>query len=395
MTRAELAAQVKAKYPQYAKTEDGALVDAVLAKHPQYAAHLTEEPPSPANPGVPAPVDQPTTAQKVIQFLHDQGPQAIGGGVGAALGTPFGPGPRAGGAMLGGAGGKAVGILNDYATGQRDPNNDTASGNAKEIGLAGLGAGAAEGGMMGLERLAPLAREVGAGGLKIAAGIPEKYGKAVLADPGILNRALPKKVVGEGYDAFERYTGLKSLESQLVAQGRATAPTGELERMVLDPANKAFQGAAQDPQDLYTASQAASRLKLMAKYGEPQAQMAASSAAIGQGKDIAENALEKVYPEYGDLRKQYFESKAKEAFSSLLPRNKGGTVNVLRPVAAATAAAGAGAMAGLPGLGVLAGMSPKAWNTLIRLFPALGKAGEAGVRLGAGEAADSAAEQLP
>lgn len=339
---------------------------------------------------------EPSAVRQFLEFAKEQGPQAVGAQIGSTMGTPFGVPGRVAGATVGGAGGKAWGITSDYLSGQRDPAEDTASENAKRIGLAGLAEGGAEAGLVGLGRLKPLGVKVGAGLAKVAANVDEKLGAAAFNDPGILSRALPRKEVGAGYDAFERYTGLQNLEQQLVAQNRATAGTTELERMVLAPANKVFRGQAVDPQELYTGSQAASRLKLMAKYGEPQAQMAAPSAAIGQGKETVEKALEKTYPEYGNLRKEYFESKVKEAFSPLLPKNKGGSTNVLRPALAlreALLAAGRGSLAAT-GVG-LPLVSPKAWGALIRLLPSLGKAGKAGARVGAGVAGDTVAEELP
>ena len=104
-------------------------------------------------------------------------------------------------------------------------------------------------------------------------------------------------MTGAAFDAFERYTGLRGLEATLVAGNRATASSSELEGLVLSAANKVKQGASVDPQELYLASQAASRLKLAARMGEPQAQMAASSAAITQGKAVVDGALEAQLPE--------------------------------------------------------------------------------------------------
>ena len=44
MTRAQFAAEIKRKYPQYAKVPDDKLVDAVLAKYPIYGKQLTDSP---------------------------------------------------------------------------------------------------------------------------------------------------------------------------------------------------------------------------------------------------------------------------------------------------------------------------------------------------------------
>lgn len=49
MTTAELAARIKAKYPDYAQMDDADLVSRVIAKHPEYKAQL-DEPVAPAAP---------------------------------------------------------------------------------------------------------------------------------------------------------------------------------------------------------------------------------------------------------------------------------------------------------------------------------------------------------
>lgn len=349
------------------------------------------------NAAAPAPAQRPqgSIVQRAIRFAKEQGPTALGGMAGAAVGTPFGPAARIGGATLGGAAGKTTQILGDYLTGQRDPVEDTPAGNAREIGMAGLAEGAGEGAMAGLGRLKPVGAKIGAGLAKVAANVPEKYGLAAFLDPSILSRAHPKEVISQGFDAFERYTGLQGLQRKLVAQNRATPVTSELERMVLEPANRVARGEAVDPQDLYLASQAATRLKLSARFGEPQAQMAAASGSISRGKDIAEKALAKTLPEAGTLRKQWFESRAKEELSRLLPTNKGGTTNVLRPALGLREALIRGTLGATTGL---AALSPAAWGLLIRALPALGKGGAAATRLGAAAAADEMAgeeEELP
>lgn len=311
----------------------------------------------------PPPAEGPSFARKLLDDAGAMGGSALG----SLAGAPLGPAGMVAGAALGGAGGKAWQRVGEYLSGARDPSRDTAGGNAQEIGLTGLTEGAGQAAMGGLASLAPAARQLGAGAMKIAAGIPEKYGLAVLKDPSILRRAAPLEDVGRSYDAFEGYTGLKGLQRTLTGQGRATAPTNELERMVIGPANELAAGRAVDPQTLYTASQAASRLKLAAKYGEPQAQMAAASGAIGQGKRVAEEALEKSFPEYGPLRKSHFEAKARQALEQLLPLNKGGTTNILRPAAATSAAVGtAYATEDAKPLAALALLSPKTWGTAIR-----------------------------
>ncbi len=297
----------------------------------------------------------------------------VGGSLGGAAGAAAGgvgavPGAVAG-AGLGAAGGEGYKKVYQYLMGRKDPAADTSLGNAGGIakaGLAGMG-GEVLGQQAGavLKALRPGAAKVGAGVMKVAASIPEKYGEAVLMKPSILNDAQPREAMGKSYNAFEGYTGLEGLQRKLVSENRATAPSGELEGMVLSPANRIMRGEKVDPQELYLGSQAASKLKLAAKYGEPQAQMAAASGAISQGKNIVDDALGETYPEYGSLRRGNFESRAREAFSTIMPKNKGGTTNVLRPVTAA----GAALATGHPG--ALLATSPAAWGLGIRAGSAM------------------------
>lgn len=340
----------------------------------------------------PAAAPAPTVKDRLLRAAratNDALPTAgmmIGGTLGGTAGAAAGgvgavPGAVAG-AGIGAAGGRGLQRVGQYLLGDRDPANDTALGNAGDIARSGLGGIAAEavgqGAGAGLAALRPAANKVGAGLAKIATGVPEKYGEAVFKNPDILTRAHSLDTMGKAYDAFQRYTGLKGLEETLVARNRATVGSSQLEKMVLTAANKVAQGAEVDPQELYLASQAASRLNMAAKYGEPQAQMAAASGAIKQGKSLVDDALEKVYPEYASLRSGMFEGKARDAFSKFLPLNKGGTTNVLRPYAVAAEVARKGLVA-TPALPVV---SPAAWGTGIRAANAVSPAAKLLARFG-------------
>ena len=235
--------------------------------------------------------------------------------------------------------------------------------------------------------MAPGAIKAGAGLLRVINATPEKYGEAILKNPELLNEAVPKKLMGQAYEAFEKYTGLKGLGKTMVQQNRASIPAGELEGLIVKTANDIAAGNPVDPQALYTASQAASHLKLAAKYGEPGAARAIESGIISQSKSIVDDALEKVYPEYGKLRLDNFQSKAREALSHLLPQNKNMSPNVLRTSAALSGAAywakqGEYGKAGL----ILGALSPAAAGMAIRganLFaPAARTAANVGARAG-------------
>lgn len=329
----------------------------------------------------PAPAPAPTVVNNVtsaierripsaVDYVAKEGPPIVGGTLGAIAGAPGGPATMIAGAALGGAAGRGLQRDVEYATGARDPNQDTALGNAADIATSGLAQGAAEGtgqaGMAIARRLAPGAAKLAGGLATIGPNVPGKYGEAVFKDPSILNRGFSPAAMSDQYQAFQRYTGLQGLEDVLVKSGRATAPTSELEGIVINTANKVASGATVDPQELYVASQAASRLKLAARMGEPQAQMAAASSAISQGKDAVDAALEKIYPEYGVLRRQNFESNAREAFGTILPQTKNMTPAMLRAYTAAAAAVG-GAVEGHPAAAVgLPLVSPAAWGLGIR-----------------------------
>lgn len=337
------------------------------------------------------------TAVPEQSFIRREGPAMAGGMIGATLGTPLGEPGRIAGAAIGGAAGEAYKKIADYAQG-KDVSGDTALGNIADIAKSGIAQGSAEAtGQLigkGLSALRPLASETGAAIMKVAAAIPEKYGEAILKKPEILNKAVSKELMSDAYAAFERYTGLKGLEATLVEKNRATAPTSWLEKIVISTANKVAAGEKVDPQELYVASQAASRLKLSARFGEPQAQMAASSAAVKQGKGIVDKALGEIYPEYTVLRNQNFESKAREALSHLMPQNKGGTPSVLRP----WAAVGEIARGGLAYTPALPAVSPAAWGMGIRaasaVSPAIKASGEIGLKAGAQEFGNVSLEAL-
>lgn len=341
---------------------------------------------------------QPTLKDRLMKMANgaantaeDSAP-VVGTMVGGSLGGLAGAGGAGVGAIpasiagagLGGAIGKEYQILSKYLRGARDPIKDDALDNFGAIAKSGLGGIASE--SAGQGAMAAL-KAVGPSAAKIMAAVPEKYGKAVFSDPSILNRAHTLENIGNGYNTFENYTGLKGLESTLVSQNRATAPTGELEGMVLGAANKVMQGKEVSQQELYLASQAASRLKLAAKYGEPQAQMASASAAIQQGKSIVDKELEKTLPEYGSLRKGMFEAKARDAFSNIMPQNKDGTANVLRPWAAISEALrGTAAHSPLVPL-----VSPAVWGGTIRAGSAASPIAKFLARYGGAKAAQTAA----
>lgn len=329
----------------------------------------------------PAPAPAPTSRRastdgllgiEARQLLENA--PAIGGMIGGTLGATVGA-AAAGvgaapsgvmGAALGGMTGKTAQKLYSYLSGERDPSRDSALGNAGDIAGQGLIQAFFDATGHSISYLselgAPYLAKVGAQIIKATSGIPEKYGEAVLRNPKILNSALNSQEMSAAYKSFEGYTGLKGLGKTLVDEGRAHLPPSEAEKIVVGTAKRVMaaqaarkavidsgamvaKGAASaaeatmpSAQDLYTASQAASHLKLMSKYGEPSAQAMITSGIIGQGKQVVDDSLQEIYPEYRNLRVANFNSKAREAFSAILPQNKNFTPSVLRTGAALSAA---------------------------------------------------------
>ena len=328
-----------------------------------------------------------------------------GGRLGAAAGGLVGGPPGAiAGAALGGAGARGWQKVGEYASGAKNPLDDTAGKNAWDIGSAGLAQAAGEGLAQGALKLAPAAQKLGAQLLKAGPAIPEKYGAAALRNPKAVFGAVSPDEAGVAYDAFEAKTGLKGLRQQEWEAGGSNGAK-DLEGLVLKAGRKVELGETVSPQELYTASQAANRLRQMAKFGEPAAKDLAGSANVLKGKQLVEDALQDVHPEYQALRQANFNAQAKQAFSSVLPLNKNQSPNALRTVLAGREAmmAAAGALAGQkegghPVIGAMLGpalISPLAAGLAIRgasaLAPVAVPAVSAATRLGV----QGVADQIP
>jgi hypothetical protein len=336
----------------------------------------------------------------IALHIAENVPSVTGGMIGAALGLAAGgPAGAVAGAALGGAAGQAEKKLYDYLNVPGAVDRETATSAAKEIGLAGLGQGVAEGAgqgiIAGLKAGAPKAIELGAQMLKAVQAIPEKYSIPVLKNPAILNRALPMEVVSKGYQAFERYTGLKGLDA--MAQEREKAfSAGELDQLVRNVANRIRGGEVIPPQQLYAASQAENQLSRLAKTGNPDAMAMHGSVSLHESGVTVDKALEKVHPEYKNLRTAYSESKDKEAFSHILPQNKNMSPNVLRTWGA-LGAAGYETREGNPGKAalILGAVSPAVAGAAIRtapfFAPAIAAASGVAARLGAAAGAQALA----
>lgn len=304
------------------------------------------------------PVDaMPTLKDRLMKLAgvtEDSAPTAgmmVGGamgGIAGAAGAGVGAVPTAiAGAGLGGAIGKEYQILSKYLRGARDPNLDTGLGNAAEISKSGLGGIAMETGAQGLGAGASalaktkpmmtagdLLAKGGAKVMKIAAAIPERYGEAVLNNPDILRNAMLPAQRGPAYEAFEGGLGLKGLSKTIEESGRSTMPVGELDSLAVGTANKVRAGTPTTLQELYSASQAENHMMQAARNQEPGAARALESGILKRAGQTVDGAIDATNPEYATLRQGNFDSHAREAFSNVLPQNKNGTANVLRPWAA-------------------------------------------------------------
>ena len=314
---------------------------------------------------------------KAMQFVDEHGASmagaAMGAARGAAMGAPAGPAGAfiggVAGAGLGGFGGKGVDILADKLAGRGGPGAGEAAAQMGEAGTEQMLAQAmgpvfSKGAQL-VGRGAKAMIGTGAQVMRAAAGVPEKYGAAALANPAALANAPTPEAASSAYKAFEMETGLRGLGAQIVERGESFSPK-ELERMVIATAKRVFGGEKVPAQDLYSASQAASKLKQFAKYGEPQAKSLVEAGIVDQSKSMVEKALEKEVPGYAGLRQNYFDSKMGEQFDSLLPLNKNQSPNALRAWSSGATAA-AGAMAGHPGmLALLPAISPKFYGTAIK-----------------------------
>lgn len=289
----------------------------------------------------------PSIGQRALKFAKTEGLPIAGGMIGGALGAVAGPAGAVAGAGLGGAAGRSLQTIGEYAFGGRDPLKDTPLGNAAQIGASGVAQAGAELGGQGLgmaaNALKPMATTVGGQALKLVPKVAQKYGQAVLNKPKILIQALAQKDVGAAYQAFERYTGLKGLKQLIEERAKSFSP-GELESMLLETSNKVKANpnfgigtstlAKQEQQELYSASQAVNHLKMQAKYRDPKAASILESGVLNSAKKRVEDAMQAIYSEYGPLRTSQFESKARQAFSHVFPQNLDQTPAALRTLGA-------------------------------------------------------------
>jgi hypothetical protein len=370
----------------------------------------TEQAPSQARPAADAGEALLTNlpAEGFKQNLIRGLPAALGSvpGVvaGAALGTAIMPGP---GTVIGGILGAGLGGATGEATRQAVAQGTAAAfpeqnypiqkpGQVlRDVAIQGASqaAGEAGGQLIGAAAKAarPTINKLGAQAMRVGAGIPEKAGDAVMRNPSLLLDAPSKEVASGGYKAFERYTGLSGLGDQVKLTGKFPSE-GELEKHLFEVAARAKNGVSSTPQELYLASQAASSLNQLGKMGNPRYAML--KGAIGEAKNVVDDALEAALPEYKNLRSDYAASKIAGEFSSAFPLNKNTSPNVLRGVTAASGAA-AGLAAGHPAaLAALPLVSPMVYGGAVRTAALAGKVPAGVYRVGAAALTGAAGSSL-
>lgn len=309
--------------------------------------------------------------QGVGAYIGRNLPRTVGGVTGAFAGSGV---ASIGTAALGGGAAEAARQALVSASGNNQPTMAGAGDIIKRVGGAAAEQGIGQGAVVGT---GAAINAIGPSFLEAFPRIAQKYGAAALqgasTGEGALSKALPQADVSAGYDAFERYTGLQGIQAQEVATQQIPSNTQMIQH-VFATGQKVVNNQPVDPQELYTASQYATRLNLMSRYANPPPEVLARASAIGQGKQLVDDALEKVFPEYADLRNQQFLTKAAGSFSSPLSLNRNQSVNKL----GLTAAMGAsGALFGATDAGPLASAgpllanSPMAFGAAIRSAPVL------------------------
>lgn len=175
--------------------------------------------------------------------------------------------------------------------------------------------------------LRPAIAKAGARLMRATAGVPEKYGAAVLNNPDILTKAETREVASQVYKSA--IGSLKGAADYLQSKtGKLLMKSGSAEDLVNDVAGKFASQAQPSLQEVLAARQANEFLLTAAKFGNPEQR--ANLRNLMEFKKMADDYLESGLPGFKDASRGYFEANAKEAFSTLLPQNKNLSPNVLR-----------------------------------------------------------------
>jgi hypothetical protein len=191
----------------------------------------------------------------------------------------------------------------------------------------------------------PTAIKTGAQLMKTTAGIPERTGEAVLADPSRLRRAPSMEQAGAKYQSAMQATGLEQgPEAAMKLMGKSALSQEGATSFAYDAIEKLGKGELSYQEALVARDQLKNILK-MPKWNNPN--IAQNERFLVQMQKKLDDYLEPYFQEAGEsfagARGAYREAKIAEDFSSLMPTNVNKTASVLR---------GAGAI----GLGGAAGM---------------------------------------
>lgn len=328
-----------------------------------------------------------TTSQKIAKYsgyLPTAG-AFVGGGL-SALAAPG----TAGASLLGGsalaglgaAAGKAGEQLIKRAVGEDSP--DTTVDAAKEIVKEGAWTAALNmaGGKL-IEKLGPSLKLAGKQILKGFARIDERAAMKVLNDPNILTRAKPLAQAKEDFSNFFKSSGYEYGSDALkYATGKRTLSDQAADDFITDVIVK-IEGKVH-PSEIPFVTQEA----LAARYGMKDAIKRAARSGNNdkarvfiQAKNQVDDWIESNLPGFSAVRKEYEESKIKQAFEPLFPLNKNNETSVLGVITSLGSTLGAGGVFGptaaIPGAIV---SSPKIAGIAIKAADKLGnKATGAGV----------------
>lgn len=256
---------------------------------------------------------------------------------------------------LGGIGAKSVvpGALSGTVAGAQEMAGQTLSGKMPTESVPAALSSAASSGIpvaigslagesipaiAGAIRSEPALVEAGAGLMKVPTNIPESYGSAMLGKPGEVFSAKPLEQIGKEWDALLAKHGVRDFGTVTREASEGYVPPNSwFQKTVKSVADKIRNNEAITAQEAHDASKAASSIERMAggKFPNQESWAATQSREFWNDKAAIENAADELMPGHAKLRADTYYSNANEYGKRILPTNKGGTTNILRPVMAA------------------------------------------------------------
>lgn len=300
-------------------------------------------------PNIPI-VEEPKTMGQKISKAAEYFPP-VGAMAGGLVSMSAAPG-TAGASLLGSsalvgmgaATGKAVEQLVKRAVGEKSPKTSgEALGQIAQEGFITGAMNAVIGKMLPL--FEPAVKKIVPGILKAFQGIDERVAAKVVSDPDILFRAKSMDVAKKEFsDFFEGVGYTYGPKSVKAATGKLALSDNAADDFIIDTLGRIeglppSAGGATQKEVVQQALAARYAVKDAVKRAVRAGNDTKSRMFI-EGRNQIDDWLETQIPGFSAIRKTYEESMAKEAFSSVFPKNQNGTVSVLRAIAA-TAAGGA------------------------------------------------------